>query len=158
MTFGANSITMLMSVLIVSNDWNRHIASNFDRFELANTMMLLVISSVSCDGNTWHTTWLKKSCCTVFQSSWPNKQNGVAWCSHWCQQHHITKRVMSSCFILPLTKPWASQRPVQTLFNTDMIRHILTLYRVSYNCNTKQSWKKIIYISYNVLERHVITV
>ena len=56
-------------------------------------------SSVSCDANIG-ITWPKKSFCAMFQSSWPNKHNGAIenaistmWCWHWCQQHHLSRRV-----------------------------------------------------------------
>ena len=59
---------------------------------------------------TSHDQKPKKPCSTLFQSSWPrknsaiNKAISVMWCLHWCQEHHITKRVMSQLVIIILTK------------------------------------------------------
>ena len=76
---------------------------SFGHLWVANAMVPLMMPSVSCDANNGF-IWPKKSCCTVFQSSWPNKQNGaidnaisVLCCSHLCQQVHLTKSQVTPC-------------------------------------------------------------
>ena len=54
---------MLMSVPTVSNDWKYHGASHFDHPEVKNTMVLLMMQSLSCDTNTGM-TWPKRACYT----------------------------------------------------------------------------------------------
>ena len=66
---------MLMSVPTVSNDWKSYIAYHFDNLKLTNSIVLLMMASVSCDVNTG-ITWSKTLWCTLFQASWSSKQNG----------------------------------------------------------------------------------
>ena len=73
-----------------------HVLSNFEHIKLPNALVFLMMPPVSC--------------CTLFESSWPSKQNGaidnvisVLWCSHWFHHHHMTKRVMLHLISLVFT-------------------------------------------------------
>ena len=104
-----------------------HCTHCFSCLDLRNTMMLLTVPFawhdadasansvklmmplVSCDANAG-ITWPKKSRYTLFQLSWPNKQNGsidsaisIIWCSHRYQQHHLTKGVMPNLVSIVFT-------------------------------------------------------
>ena len=92
-----------------SNQWH-YMTKNVilhltDHLDIRNVMVLLTIPSASCDADadadTNDVTWPKKSCCTLFWSSWPKDCNGAinnalcitcCWCQ--CQWHHITKEIM----------------------------------------------------------------
>ena len=106
---GAIGITWCSCQFQVSNDWNSHVASYFDHPKLANAMVLLMLPLVSC--------------CTLFQSSWPNKMvllampsplchactgvNRITWTKGWCytlfQALHLMKKMA------PLMMQLASQ-------------------------------------------------
>ena len=84
----------------VSKGLKTEVTSHFDHLELWNAIVLMMIPSVSCEANTG-IKWPMKSRCTLFQSSWSSKQNcaidsaiNVMWYSHWCHQHHLSKRFM----------------------------------------------------------------
>ena len=42
---------LLMPVPTVSNDWKGHVVTHFGKFELTNTMLLLMMPSVLCNAN-----------------------------------------------------------------------------------------------------------
>ena len=75
-------------------------ASLFDHLELTNALVVLMMTSVSCDANT-HITQPKSHIAPCF-SHLHLAKNGAAdsvisimFCSHCFQQDHMTKRVMS---------------------------------------------------------------
>ena len=100
------NLMVLLTMLLVSYNtdaivkWLKsHVAPHFDHIDQIN--VLLRMPSVLCDTNTG-ITWPKRSHWASFQPSQTNKLNGaidnaisIMWCWHLCQQHHMTKRVMS---------------------------------------------------------------
>ena len=60
--------------------WQKgHVASQYVCLELANAILPLTLPSASCDANASMKCirWPKKSCCSEFWLSWPNKCNGT---------------------------------------------------------------------------------
>ena len=84
----ANSVKWLKS----------HVASHLWSSSCNKCNVVFMMPSVSCDTNTGIIR-PKRSCCTLFQLSWPIKLSGATengnsamWCWHWCHQHHMTKQ------------------------------------------------------------------
>ena len=101
---------------LLASDRGKHVTPR-------NAMVVLIMPSVACDASTG-IAWPKELCFTLFQASSPDKQNvaidsdiSAMCCLQRCQQHHMTKRVISqlciSCLyliyqIMPLMLLFAS--------------------------------------------------
>ena len=93
---------MLMLVTVVLYNLNSHVAPCFDYLALTNTLVLLVMPSISHDEYTGTSdiTWPKKSCCTILiVLPWQMQQ-----CYWWCHLNHMMTKVVpmvsnkKSCF------------------------------------------------------------
>ena len=89
---------ILVPVPTLSNNWKSHVASHSAQLELINAVVLLMMPSVLCDTYTG-ITWPKGHVEPHFnhlhlKNDVIDSTISVMWCSHWHQQHYITKRVM----------------------------------------------------------------
>ena len=71
------SMTTLTIVPMASHDQKCYVVPCFSHFDQMNKMVLLTLplASHNADASANCIKWVKKSCCTSFQSSWPNKYN-----------------------------------------------------------------------------------
>ena len=58
------------------HDLERYVTHHSDNIALTNALVLLMMSSVSCDAIVG-ITWPKRSCCILFQSSRSSRQSGA---------------------------------------------------------------------------------
>ena len=91
-----------LMMTLVSHDPKIHVAPYFKPLYIRKAIMVLMTPLASHDTSTGTSsiTWPKRSCCTSFLSSWPEKCNGAVdnalsitcwWCQ--CQWNHMTKQV-----------------------------------------------------------------
>ena len=97
----------VMPMAAVSHDQKSHVAPHFDYLDARNIVvlltMLMALYDASISGNGM--TWPEKSCCSSFQSSWPNKCKvaidtdiSIYCCLCQCQWQHMTKKSCCSSF------------------------------------------------------------
>ena len=146
---------LLMSVPIVSNNWRSHVTSHFDHHELTNVLVVLMVQSVSYDANTGITGQ------KVILAKWYHWQSiSVMWCSHRCQQHHITKCYVTSCFnclhtmkkILPLMMQWPSHG---SIVRTNNITWLINLFITRFWSLWPNEWSDAICNTIGIKEMHV---
>ena len=93
------------------------VASHFNHLDLTNGMVPLMTLLASCNSDTSISgiTWSKMSCCTLFESSWPNEcihaiDNTIGITCYWCQsqQYQMTETVLLCLvsIILTLKTKW----------------------------------------------------
>ena len=99
---------LVMLIQISSHDQKVCVSTHFHHLDLRNAVMPLTMPSTSLATNASMEgiTWPKRSCCTLFQLSWPKECNGAidnavtiydanagaTW--WWCRQQwsHMTKK------------------------------------------------------------------